>query len=214
MKIESFVFNPFQVNCYIIYNDSGKCLIVDASCSDTREIEKVTSFIERKNLTPLMIINTHGHVDHLPGNLFLSKKYSIDIAMHRDDLYLIDKAVQQGLIFGFKISQPPHPTILLEPDSKINLGSSELEIRHAPGHSPGSVVLYSAEGNFVITGDVLFAGSIGRTDLPGGNYEALINSIHSQLMILPGNTVVYPGHGPATTIEKERRNNPLLIKET
>lgn len=210
MKIKKFVFNPFQVNSYIVYDQTGECLIIDASCYDKDEIKIFTEFISTNNLTPVKIVNTHGHVDHLPGNSFLAEKYSIDVAMHKEDLFLVESAVQHGLFFGFDISKPPVPSVFLKDKQNIQFGESFLEIRHAPGHSPGSVVLYSESDGFVITGDVLFAGSIGRTDLPGGNYEVLLQSIRNQLLTLPGNVMVYPGHGAPTTIDNERENNPFL----
>lgn len=210
MKIKTFTFNPFQVNCYIVYDDKGSCFIVDASCIEPGEFEELTSFIESRNLSPVMLVNTHGHFDHITGNSFLSERYNLKIAMHRDDLFLVDNAVGQAGFFGITITKPPVPDVFPENGETIRLNGSGLEARHAPGHSPGSLLLYSAAGNFVISGDVLFAGSIGRTDLPGGDYDTLLNSIRKQLLNLPGNTIVYPGHGPATTIEKERQNNPFL----
>ncbi len=210
MQIEKFTFNPFQVNSYIIYDHTGECLIIDASCYNKTEIKEIEEFISGNDLKPVMIINTHGHVDHLPGNAYLAEKYSIEVALNKDDLFLVENAVQQGLFFGFEISKPPVPSVFLRDKQIINFGSSSLEVRHAPGHSPGSVVLYSAADGFAITGDVLFAGSIGRTDLPGGSYEVLISSIKSQLLTLPGETIVYPGHGLPSTIENERMHNPFL----
>lgn len=210
MNIEKFVFNPFQVNCYIVYDDTGDCLIIDASCNDKTEKEKLVLFISERDLNPVMILNTHGHVDHLSGNTFLAEKYSIPLAIHRDDLFLVRNAVQQGLIFGFDIDEPPDPSVFLQEGEDVYFGNSGLNVFHAPGHSPGSVVFYSLEGKFLITGDVLFAGSIGRTDLPGGNYNVLMKSIKEKIILLPDDTLIYPGHGPASTIGNEKLNNPFL----
>ena len=210
MNIEKFVFNPFQVNCYIVYDDTGDCLIIDASCNDKTEKEKLVLFISERDLNPVIILNTHGHVDHLSGNTFLAEKYSIPLAIHRDDLFLVRNAVQQGLIFGFDIDEPPDPSVFLQEGEDVYFGNSELNVFHAPGHSPGSVVFYSLEGKFLITGDVLFAGSIGRTDLPGGNYNVLMKSIKEKIILLPDDTLIYPGHGPASTIGNEKLNNPFL----
>ena len=210
MNIEKFVFNPFQVNCYIVYDDTGDCLIIDASCNDKTEKEKLVLFISERDLNPVMILNTHGHVDHLSGNTFLAEKYSIPLAIHRDDLFLVRNAVQQGLIFGFDIDEPPDPSVFLQEGEDVYFGNSGLNVFHAPGHSPGSVVFYSLDGKFLITGDVLFAGSIGRTDLPGGNYNVLMKSIKEKIILLPDDTLIYPGHGPASTIGNEKLNNPFL----
>jgi hydroxyacylglutathione hydrolase len=210
VEIKTFSFNPFQVNCYLIYNESGKCIIVDASCYEESEKEELSSFMESKNLTPVMLLNTHGHVDHIPGNFHFSGQYSIPIAMHKDDLFLIENAVEHGSFFGFEISKPPEPTIFPIHGDTISLGSKKLEVRHAPGHSPGSVLYYSPDDKFVITGDVIFSGSIGRTDLPGGDYDVLMNSIRKQILTLPDDTVIYPGHGPYTTVKAEKLRNPFL----
>ena len=213
INIEQFVFNPFQVNCYVLYKQSGDCIIVDPSLSDQSEQDLFTRFIESKSLKPLMIINTHGHVDHVAGIEFLKDKYSIQSGMHSDDLFLLNNAVEQGLFFGFRIKKPPPPDFFIEHNQIFSLEGSKLEIRHAPGHSPGSIILYSMSDNFVITGDVLFAGSIGRTDLPGGDYNTLLNSIKMEILSMPDETAVYPGHGPATTVGDERRTNPFLSKQ-
>ena len=210
INIERFVFNPFRVNCYVLYEHSGDCIIVDPSFYDKEEQEIITQFIDSKSLKPLMIINTHGHVDHVPGIQFLKDRYSIKSGIHKDDLLLLNNAVEQGLLFGFRIHKPPPPDFFIEHNQILSIADSKLEIRHTPGHSPGSVILYSMKDNFVITGDVLFEGSIGRTDLPGGNYHTLLNSIRMEILSLPDETVVYPGHGPSTTIGDERRKNPFL----
>jgi hydroxyacylglutathione hydrolase len=210
INIKKFVFNPFQVNCYILYDNKGDCIIVDPSAYFEDEKTKLISYIESKNLKPLMIINTHGHVDHIPGNQFLQEKYPIKTGMHRDDMFLIHNAVEQGLFFGFNINKPPDPDFFLEKNQVLSPLESKLEIRHAPGHSPGSVLIYSVENKMVITGDVLFEGSIGRTDFPGGNYDILIKSIREEIFTLPDDTMVYPGHGPSTVVGDEKRNNPFL----
>ena len=211
INIERFVFNPFRVNCYLLYKKSGECIIVDPSLYDKAEQDLITRFIGSNGLKPLMIINTHGHVDHVTGIEFLKDLYSVKAGIHKDDLPLFNKAAEQGLFFGFRINKPPPPDFFVEHNQIISLAESKLEIRHAPGHSPGSVIVYSSSDNFVITGDVLFEGSIGRTDLPGGSYETLLKSIRNEILSMPDETIVYPGHGPSTTIGDERRKNPFLI---
>lgn len=210
INIKRFVFNPFQVNCYILSNSSGECILVDPSVYYDDEKDLLIKFIADKCPKPLMIINTHGHVDHICGNKLLKDTYSIKTSLHKDDIELLNIAVEQGLFFGINVAKPPQPDVFLEDKQIIKLGDSSLEIRHVPGHSPGSVLIYSEKDNFVITGDVLFKGSIGRTDLPKGSYETLINSINKEVLSLPDETMVYPGHGDNTTIGIERINNPFL----
>jgi len=210
IHIERFVFNHFQVNCYVLYDPTGMCVIVDPSAYLEEEKDQLIGFIGEKKLKPSWVINTHGHVDHIPGISRLKEKYAVRMAMHKDDLFLIDHAPEQGMIFGFHINKPDNPDIFLEDKQILSVLDTPLEIRHAPGHSPGSVMIYSAENNFLITGDVLFEGSIGRTDLPGGNYNMLVKSIKEQILTLPDDTIVYPGHGTVTTVGEERRQNPFL----
>jgi len=210
IKIKRFVFNPFQVNCYILYNQSGECIIIDPSVYFDNEKDILVNFLESKCPKPQMIINTHGHVDHICGNQFLTDKYALKTGLHKDDSDLLNIAVEQGVLFNFPVTKPPSPDFFLLDKQIITSVGSYLEIRHAPGHSPGSIVIYSEKDNFIITGDVLFEGSIGRTDLPGGDYKTLINSIKEKILTLPDETVVYPGHGNATTIVKEKINNPFL----
>jgi hydroxyacylglutathione hydrolase len=210
MQIKIFIFNPFQVNTYLIYDDSGECVIIDAACYEKSEVSDILNFITEKKLRPKAILTTHGHVDHICGNYFIKEHFDLPVLMHKEDRYLIDAAVQYGNIFGFSIQQPPAPTGFLEQGDIFSFGISSLEIIHAPGHSPGSILFYSKEDHSLIVGDVLFSGSIGRTDLPKGNYETLINNINSKIMILPDETGVYPGHGDSTTVGREKETNPFL----
>jgi hydroxyacylglutathione hydrolase len=210
MQIKPFVFNPFQVNTYLLYDDSHECVIIDAACYEKHEVDTILDFIAEKELKPKALLTTHGHVDHICGNVFFKDHFALPILMHKEDNYLIDAAVQYGSIFGFNIKQPPSPTGFLAQGDTFNFGDSSLEIIHAPGHSPGSILFYSKADHFLISGDVLFSGSIGRTDLPKGNFNTLINSITSKIMILPDETRVYPGHGNSTTIGRERETNPFL----
>jgi hydroxyacylglutathione hydrolase len=210
MQIKQFIFNPFQVNTYLIYDDSHECVIIDAACYEKYEVDTLLDFIEKEGLKPKALLNTHGHVDHVCGNLRMMDHFDLPLLMHRDDNYLIPAAVQYGNIFGFNIEQPPAPTGFLGQGDIFNFGDSSLEIIHAPGHSPGSILFYSGRDNLLIAGDVLFSGSIGRTDLPKGNFNTLISSIKTKIMLLPDETRVYPGHGNSTTIGRERETNPFL----
>jgi hydroxyacylglutathione hydrolase len=212
IKIKTFAFNPFQVNTFVVYDDSLDCVIIDAACYQEEEFEKFFDFISEKSLRPVAVLNTHGHVDHLTGTRSVCEKYGINLFMHKDDQFLLENAVAQGRAFGFDIETPPLPESWLKDGDKFNFGKSEVIAWHAPGHSAGSLIFYSAEAKFLITGDVLFDGSIGRTDLPGGDYEQLINSIKTKILVLPRDTRVLPGHGPETSVGKEMDFNPFLNK--
>jgi hydroxyacylglutathione hydrolase len=210
LKLKSFVFNPFQVNSFVLSDESGDGIIIDACCENEEEYAALESYLALNGLNLKMLINTHGHVDHLLGIKYFKEKYKIPFKMHRDDDFLIEGSVEHGRIFGLNLSQPPHPDDYLDEDVALFNEEDELKIIHVPGHSPGSLVFYSPKQNFLIAGDVLFAGSIGRTDLPGGDYDTLINGIKSKLLCLPSDCIVYPGHGPSTTIADEKLNNPFL----
>jgi len=210
LKLEKFVFNPFQENTYIIYSANGDCIIVDAGCYSQEERQIVDNFIEKNNLNLILLVNTHCHVDHIFGNAYFIEKYKVDLAAHKDDEFLNDSATDHALTFGLPFKDVAEITRYINDKDIIKIGNSKLEIIHVPGHSPGGVALYAAEEKFLISGDVLFNGSIGRTDLPGGNFELIINGIKKKLLTLPENTIVYPGHGDDTTIKFEKERNPFL----
>lgn len=210
ISIKSFVFNPFQVNAFLLYSKEGECIIVDAACQSDEEIRKVELFIEDNNLRPKALVNTHGHVDHLPGVKYFREKYNIPFYMHERDEFLIDNALVHGKVFGFDIEQPPKPDRYLQESEELHLGENEIRILHVPGHSPGSVVLHLVNEKVILSGDVLFNRSIGRTDLPGGDYNQLISGIQNKLLILDEDITVFPGHGPSTTIKEEKNLNPFL----
>jgi hydroxyacylglutathione hydrolase len=210
ITIKLFIFNPFQENTYVLHDQSGECIVVDAGCYENQEKLQLDEYLSDHNLKCTKLINTHGHVDHVLGNAHISSKYNPEIIIHKKDDFLLTEAKKHGIIFGFNVEQPPIPTSYVDDGSTITFGESTLQILHVPGHSPGSIALYSPEQKFVITGDVLFKGSIGRTDLPGGNYDHLMDSIFNKLMTLPPETMVYPGHGPSTSIHEEALSNPFL----
>jgi len=212
ISLKYFTFNPFQVNCFVLSDESRECLIIDASCYGKNDFENLFGYISQNNLKPVGVLNTHGHVDHLTGLYRVCLNYSINFSIHQGDLSLLENAVDHGRTFGFEIETPPKPSSWLHDAELIKFGNSEITAWHAPGHSPGSMIFYNAEAKFLITGDVLFAGSIGRTDLPGGSYQQLIQSIRKKILVLPPVTIVYPGHGPATSIGEEKANNPFLNK--
>lgn len=210
IKIKTFVFNPFQENTYILSDETGECIIIDPGCYEPDEKETLSNYITENKLTCKMLVNTHCHIDHILGNAYVESLYKPAIAVHTEDAFLLTEANKYAQIFGFTVEQPPKPTLLLQENEVIKFGVSTLKVLHVPGHSPGSIALYSSDQNFVIVGDVLFKGSIGRTDLAKGDYDALRKSIFTKLMVLPPDTIVFPGHGPKTTIHEEALSNPFL----
>ncbi len=211
LTVKKFIVNPVQENCYLISAENGDCLVVDAGFYFPAEEEEITSYILKNGLNPVGLINTHCHFDHLMGVEFLRKKYGIPFACHAGDLFWLSRASQQAGAFGMTMGNISPEDRLLSEGEKIDLGGSFLEVIHVPGHSPGHVVFYSAEDHFLIAGDVLFSGGIGRSDLPGGNYGQLVDSIRKKLLVLPPETIVWSGHGPETTIGTEKSSNPFLI---
>ncbi len=213
MEISKLVFSPIQVNTYIIADDSGRCAIIDCGCYDKKEFEKLTSLIERKNLEPVLLLNTHCHLDHIFGNGMFLEKYRIGSQCHPEEERNRRSSVIISELFGLKMDAPPEPAGLITDNQVVSFGSVKLKALHVPGHAPGSLAFYCQEENLIFTGDTLFAGSIGRTDLPGGDYQTILQSIKNKLFVLPPSTVVYPGHGEATTIETEMKTNPYFTPD-
>lgn len=210
INVHYFTFNGFQENTYILSDGSKKCVIIDPGCYSNEEQQILASYITENGLTPVKLLNTHCHIDHVLGNSFVATKYNVGLEMHEKDLPTLHATPEYGQTFGFNIDKSPEPTTLLKDGDIVKFGNSELHVLFTPGHSAGHVVFVSHNDKFVINGDVLFRGSIGRTDLPGGDYETLISSIKSKLMTLPEEYVVYSGHGPSTNIGFEKSNNPFL----
>lgn len=213
MKVAIFKLLLFEVNCYVVYDPlEKKAAIIDPGIVDNREIEAIDNFLKKNDLEVVAVINTHLHIDHVVANTGLSEKYDVPVMAHEDDKFLGDRLYQQAQQFGlpFKMNSAG-VTHYLEDGEKIKIGSGELQVIHLPGHSPGGIGLYDPQDGFLISGDSLFEGSIGRTDLPGGNLARLLESIKKRLYTLPDETVVYPGHGPATTIGKEKKSNPFVL---
>jgi len=210
IKIQPFVFNAFQVNTYVLSDETGECIIVDAACYTQKEKDSIDQYITSNHLTPVKLINTHCHVDHVLGMNHIVSKYKTTVEANEADVPLLSDAKNHGVIFGFDVEEPPVVTEYLTEGKDVTFGNSILKTFHVPGHSPGSIAFYNPAQKFVITGDVLFKGSIGRTDLPGGDYDQLMQSIYKKLMTLPPETEVFPGHGPSTTIHEEALSNPFL----
>ncbi|MPM67584.1 Hydroxyacylglutathione hydrolase GloC [bioreactor metagenome] len=212
MKIKIFEFNPLGVNTYVLYDETGECIVVDASCFFPDENELLLNFILDNNLVVKHLVNTHLHFDHVFGVNFMASQFGLKLQAHRDDIFLLEKMSEQLQLFGFNTNVDYTPEVgrYLSEDDVISFGEQQLKVLHVPGHSPGSIVFYNEREQFAVVGDVLFNGSIGRTDLLGGNFEQLIEGIRTKLFTLPDKTEIYPGHGPKTTIGREKRDNPFV----
>ncbi|MCH7535271.1 MAG: MBL fold metallo-hydrolase [Bacteroidetes bacterium] len=210
IKIRSFVFNAFQENTYILYDESKECIIFDPGCNEPFEEEQVTSFIEENKLKPVRLINTHCHIDHVLGNKFIADTFNLKLEIHELELVMLEAVPMVGQQYQMPVIESPKPDLYINEGDVIRFGNSSLNVLLTPGHSPGSLTFYNGKEKIAIVGDVLFQSSIGRTDLPGGNYETLIQSIREKLMPLNDDVLVYPGHGPSTTIGAERNLNPFL----
>ena len=211
MHIKSFQFNPFQENTYVLSDDTGEAVIIDCGCLSSNEDERLTLYLTTEKLHVKHVLNTHLHLDHSFGNYMVAHTLGVLPEAHRADEFLIGQLIAQSQAFGIQgvIREQPLGGYLQEGDV-VSFGRTQLEVLHVPGHSPGSICFYCRAENVIFVGDVLFAGSIGRTDLPKGNYAELIAGIQRKLLVLPDETIVYSGHGPATTIGNERVNNPYL----
>jgi glyoxylase-like metal-dependent hydrolase (beta-lactamase superfamily II) len=211
IKLECFTFNPFQENTYVLSNEKGEAIIIDPGCYFSAEQETLKNYILRAGLQPVQLLNTHCHLDHVFGNRWVAETYRLELFIHPNEEKMLELAPVSGLKYGLGFSNYKGPLHFLQPGETLRLGQDELQVLFAPGHSPGHVCFYCAAQHFIIGGDVLFRESIGRTDLPGGNHEQLLQSIREQLFSLPAETVVHPGHGMATTIGYEQKHNPFLI---
>lgn len=210
LKLKNFSFNSFQVNTFVVYDETEECVIIDPANYSDDEHETLLEFIQTNGLKPVLLLNTHCHIDHILGIHFVKKEFGIPFCSHEKELALIDNAPLMGELYGFSVEPLPAPDRYITDNQILEFGNYKLQAIHVPGHSEGSIAYYAQEGDFVICGDALFAGSIGRTDLPGGDYDTLIQSIRKRLFVLPGNTTVWPGHGPPSTIGHERQHNPFF----
>jgi len=210
IRVKQFVYNDIMVNTFIVHDETNECLIIDPGCMWKDEQEHLSGIISNNSLKPVKLINTHCHIDHIPGNRFVYNTYNLKPEVHKLELNNLKHADEYSATFGFPPPNSPEPEVFLEEGNKIVFGNSSLDVIYTPGHSPGHITLYAKEERFIICGDVLFAQSIGRTDLPGGNYEQLILSIKEKLLVLGDDVKVYSGHGPSTNIGFEKVNNPFL----
>ncbi len=210
LKIKSFVFSPIQENTYLLYNEFKQCIIIDPGCYFPEEKDELKAFITQSGLKPQMLLNTHCHLDHVFGNKDMAGMYGLSLQLHEKEKALLDFAPTSGLMYEMPFDNYTGELVYLKEGDRVVLGEDTLEVIFAPGHSPGHICFYCARQNFIISGDVLFNRSIGRTDLPGGNHETLLNNIRTKLFVLPDETIVYSGHGPVTTIGEEKKENPFL----
>jgi glyoxylase-like metal-dependent hydrolase (beta-lactamase superfamily II) len=210
MEIFRLVFNPIEVNTYILADADGKCTVIDCGCYTLMEFGEFTGFLDKHKLEPVLLLNTHCHLDHIFGNKLFREKYGLGPRFHKDDEVNRKDSVQHAMLFGLVMDLPPEPEAYIADGQIITFGNVELKALHVPGHAPGSLCFWSEKDGAVFTGDALFAGSIGRSDLTGGNHELLVRSIRAKLFTLPPETVVYPGHGESTTIEREIKFNPYF----
>ncbi|GAA4312014.1 MBL fold metallo-hydrolase [Nibribacter koreensis] len=210
MQIKSFTFNPFSENTYVLYDATKECVVIDPGCSNAQEEKQLKDFIQTEGLKVVRLLNTHCHIDHVLGNKFVADTYGVPLEIHEDDLSVLRAVPTYSAAYGFPMYAEQLPEKFLKEGEAVTFGDTELDVIFAPGHAPGHVVFYHEASKNLIGGDVLFQRSIGRTDLPGGNYETLIQSIKTKLFTLPDDVTVHPGHGPSTTIGEEKRHNPFL----
>lgn len=208
--ITSFIFSPFQENTYVISDENGECWIIDPGCYTAQERERLQKYISENNLKPTKLLNTHCHLDHIFGNAFVADTYNLSPQWHKNESLIAENAKMAAMMYGVEPPEYRKPGELLVEGTTLQLGDATFKLLLTPGHSPGSISFYNEKEKYAIVGDVLFSGSIGRTDLPGGDFETLINSIHRELLVMPDDTKIYNGHGPATTIGQERMHNPFL----
>lgn len=210
LTVQPFTFNPVQENTYVLYNEKGDCCIIDPGCYFASEEQALKGFIEQNGLKPVLLLNTHCHLDHIFGNKFVHRTYGLQLHIHPNEKPVLDHGPASGQAWQLPFDNYDGELVFIEEGQTIRIGDDELQVLFTPGHSPGSVSFYDREAKFVISGDVLFQGSVGRTDLPGGDFGVLEESIKTKLYALPEDVVVYPGHGESTTIGDETKTNPFV----
>ncbi len=208
--IAAFCFNPFQENTYVISHINKECWIIDPGCYTLQDQKILIGYIERNELNPTKLLNTHCHLDHIYGNKFISDEYNLKLGIHEKELLILQKADLAARMFGAKIPEKCDAGYFIKEGEQLFLNDSEFDVLFTPGHSPGSICFSNKKEKYAVVGDVLFQGSIGRTDLPGGDYDTLIKSIKTQLLVLDEATEIYNGHGSSTTVGEEINNNPFL----
>ena len=212
LSIKTFAFNPFQENTYVVSDATRQCVIIDAGNYSAREDAALTEYLRENDLTPVMALNTHGHVDHLLGVGYAKRTFGVPFVLHGDDRFLVDSAVQHAALYGFDLAEAPAIDTDLGPMPEVAFGETVLRVIHTPGHTPGHVCFYAESEKILFTGDTLFKESIGRTDLPGGDYSWIMKSILERIVPLGGDVTFYPGHGASSTIGHELMYNPFVVE--
>jgi hydroxyacylglutathione hydrolase len=210
IQIKQFTCNPYQENSYVLYDETGECVIIDPGMQNAAEQNALVNWIRETELTPVLLLNTHCHIDHVFGNKFVFDNWSLKPQFHNGELPVLQAVPGYAPQMGMHYELSPEPEIFLAETGTVSFGNSELELIFAPGHSPAHLCFYAEADKFLIGGDVLFYNSIGRTDLPGGNHQQLLNSIREKLFVLPEDVKVYPGHGQPTSVGFEKKHNPFL----
>ncbi len=212
MNIAQFTFNIFSENTYLLFDETNQCVIVDPGMTDENEDEILFDFIKEKNLIPVLVLNTHCHIDHILGNASSCKTYRIPLVAHKLELETLKRGPVASLMWNVPYRESPQPDRFIDEGDQIQFGNTTLDILFLPGHAPGHIAFIHPADKVIIGGDVLFRGSVGRVDLPGCNPSDLVHSIQEKLYRLPDDFVVYPGHGPETTIGEEKKNN-IFVRE-
>lgn len=209
ISVQSFVFNPFQENTYVVYDETNEGVIVDPGCYDAHEKTELADFVNDNTLHVKLLLNTHCHIDHILGNAFVKEKFNVKLYVHATEEFVLNAQKILAPHYGMHMYQESKPDGYLKEGDVVEFGNQKFSVLFVPGHSPGHLAFYNEKERVVLGGDVLFQNSIGRTDLPGGNFNTLINSIHQKLFTLPDDVIVYPGHGSETSIGIEKRTNPF-----
>ena len=209
IQIQPFTFNPFAENTYLVYDETGEGVIIDPGCYEKTEKDALALFVESNNIKIKYLLNTHCHIDHVLGNDFVKTKYQVPFFIHQKDEPVLRSVKAYAPSYGFNLYQEVLPDGYLEEGNTVSFGNIVFDVLFLPGHAPGHIGFYHKDSHSLLSGDVLFEQSIGRTDLPGGDFNTLINSIHQKIFTLPDNVVVYPGHGDTTTVGEEKISNPF-----
>jgi hydroxyacylglutathione hydrolase len=209
LKIKLFTFNAFQENTYVVFDETREAVIIDPGCYTKNEKQELSQFIESTGLTVKCLVNTHCHIDHVLGNGYVKDTYKVPFLIHQKDLPVLQAVKSYASNYGFPQYEETSPDSFLNDGDEVAVGLGTLKVLFLPGHAPGHIGFYNETEKALLSGDVLFNGSVGRTDLPGGNFDTLVQSIHQKLFVLPNDVVVYPGHGGTTTLGKEKATNPF-----
>ncbi|MFD2037651.1 MBL fold metallo-hydrolase [Belliella marina] len=212
LQLKSFTFNPFMENTYVLYDETKEAVIFDPGCYEKKEQEILHSFILAEGLKVKYLINTHCHIDHVLGNSFVKKKYNVPLLIHQNEVIVLKSVSAYASNYGFPAYDESEADQFIDENDQIKFGNTILEIKFVPGHAPGHLIFYHQDTNICIAGDTLFQGSIGRTDLPGGDHQTLLSKIKSEMFTLPEDMTVYPGHGPETSVGTEKEYNPFVGK--